>query len=79
MMQKTIYVTRDSKRYGYHYGYHFWSKKPKYNGHIKGYSPIMQREIHLSFACEEYVHKVLGILLIKRGMKKLTIKIENVE
>jgi len=38
-MQKTIYVTRDSKRYGYH----FWSKKPKYHSRISGYSRNMQR------------------------------------
>ena len=74
-MQKTIYVTRDSKRYDYY----FWSKKPKYHGRINGYSPNMQREIHLTSACKEYVHKILGRLLIKRGMKKLTIKIEDVE
>jgi len=75
--QRTVYMTTDSKK---DWHYRFWTKKPKYFGRRLGYVPYQKPVgIFIRQTCKSYVEQILGQKLTKRGMKKLTIKIEDVE
>ena len=73
--QITIYMTTIS-RLSRHY--EFWSEKPTLVRRYYGYSWIRGKFINT--VCKDYVNKIIPpAKLSKRGIKKLTIRIEDIE